>query len=309
MTIVQDQSGINIFKAATVPLGQLSITASPRVTLYACDQAHSNLGGQEPERLQIISYGVYGHTPAHGLPTALGYNGELFDPLGVYLLGNGNRIYSPYLMRFLSPDRTGIFTPGNFNAYAYAGCDPVNRGDPSGNTWKWHGTSHMVNTGEKRGFRDSPAFSNKKISDAHERQISASKYFVSEKRKLLKSGKLEYNIDLNYAKLTQRFGADVLENMRIALDEVVVVVASGRYNSELNGNFLPELLRPFMEARDQFFKELHTDYLSVFKEHYSSSQYTQLERVMLDSKKKYDDLMQLEADARERNSRVRSARS
>ncbi|MFK0036879.1 RHS repeat-associated core domain-containing protein [Pseudomonas monteilii] len=58
---------------------------------------------------------------------------------GLYLLGNGRRTYCPGLKRFLSPDMLSPFANGGVNAYAYCADDPINRVDPSGQSWKWLG--------------------------------------------------------------------------------------------------------------------------------------------------------------------------
>jgi RHS repeat-associated protein len=60
--------------------------------------------------------------------------GELPDvATGWYMLGE--RLYSPTLRRFVAPDRASPFARGGINRYAYCGGDPMNRIDPSGNSW------------------------------------------------------------------------------------------------------------------------------------------------------------------------------
>ncbi len=67
----------------------------------------------------------------------MGFNGQLHEPFGAWqALGNGRRIHNPVLMRFHSPDELSPFARGGINAYAYCGCEPVNRTDPSGRVWK-----------------------------------------------------------------------------------------------------------------------------------------------------------------------------
>lgn len=83
---------------------------------------------------KTITYTVYGFsTPAPGLGPSLAFNGERLSllPAG-YFLGNGYRVYSPQLMRFLSSDISSPFGRGGINAYVYCDDDPVNKLDPSG---------------------------------------------------------------------------------------------------------------------------------------------------------------------------------
>ncbi|WP_082422010.1 RHS repeat-associated core domain-containing protein [Pseudomonas sp. NBRC 111134] len=66
----------------------------------------------------------------------LAFNGQLRDALtSFYTLGNGHRIYNPVLQRFHSADGLSPFDAGGINAYAYCSGDPVNRLDPSGQSW------------------------------------------------------------------------------------------------------------------------------------------------------------------------------
>lgn len=48
------------------------------------------------------------------------------------MLGNGNRVFSPWLMKFQSPDDLSPFEQGGLNAYAYCEGDPVNYLDSTG---------------------------------------------------------------------------------------------------------------------------------------------------------------------------------
>ncbi len=66
----------------------------------------------------------------------IGFNGSRLDPIAnVYHLGNGQRVYSPELMVFLSPDPLSPFGKGGLNSYSYCNGDPINNQDPSGLFW------------------------------------------------------------------------------------------------------------------------------------------------------------------------------
>ena len=84
----------------------------------------------------VSDYGPYGAPTNTSGPitgtSAKGYINEVFDPeTGLQYLHA--RYYDPNLGRFLTADTWDPMLPGvDFNRYAYAGNDPVNRSDPSG---------------------------------------------------------------------------------------------------------------------------------------------------------------------------------
>jgi len=89
--------------------------------------------GSAQRTIKSSAYSVYGYLGKGIRGHRLGYNGQLLDcVVQGYLLGNGNRIYSPVLMRFCSPDVLSPFKAGGVNAYVYCGGDPVNFIDPKG---------------------------------------------------------------------------------------------------------------------------------------------------------------------------------
>ncbi|WEZ87212.1 RHS repeat-associated core domain-containing protein [Pseudomonas sp. NyZ480] len=89
--------------------------------------------GTAQRSINSSAYSVYGYLGNDIRGHRLGYNGQLLDcAVQGYLLGNGNRVYSPVLMRFCSPDVLSPFKAGGVNAYAYCGGDPVNFIDPQG---------------------------------------------------------------------------------------------------------------------------------------------------------------------------------
>ncbi|WP_370290095.1 RHS repeat-associated core domain-containing protein [Pseudomonas inefficax] len=97
--------------------------------LLGTDRQHSILSGIP---FQVNAYSPYGVMAAAAVP-GLAFCGEYRDPLtGGYPLGNGHRVYSPSLGRFIGPDALSPFGKGGLNAYAYCQGDPVNFVDPSG---------------------------------------------------------------------------------------------------------------------------------------------------------------------------------
>ena len=88
--------------------------------------------------VKMPCYSCYGYFQAKGLTaTLVAYNGELRDRyMNVYFLGSGARVYSPILMRFLSPDPYAPFAEAGISTYGYCADDPINRVDPSGYIWR-----------------------------------------------------------------------------------------------------------------------------------------------------------------------------
>ena len=87
--------------------------------------------------MKLPPYTVYGARAEHPISMLLSFNGQNYDPLsGCYPLGLGYRMYSPSLMRFLSPDSLSPFGLGGLNAFVYCQNDPVNHVDPTGHMLK-----------------------------------------------------------------------------------------------------------------------------------------------------------------------------
>lgn len=112
-------------------------TQSRNTLLLATDRQKSVLNAVDSTQNNAIAYTPYGDSPLGGNPKSqLRFNGELRELMtGYYPLGNGYRMYSPLLKRFLSPDNLCPFEVGGLNAYAYCECDPINRTDPTGHAW------------------------------------------------------------------------------------------------------------------------------------------------------------------------------
>ncbi|WP_460140397.1 RHS repeat-associated core domain-containing protein [Pseudomonas sp. S2_E01] len=107
------------------------------IGLLAVDQQRSVLSETSGTQCSPFAYSPFGHRRVQaGSFSVPGFSGELLDPQsGLYLPGNGYRVYSPTLRRFLSPDNLSPFGAGGLNPYAYCAGDPINRVDPTGHFW------------------------------------------------------------------------------------------------------------------------------------------------------------------------------
>ncbi|WP_238349891.1 RHS repeat-associated core domain-containing protein [Pseudomonas sp. BW16M2] len=102
------------------------------------------------------AYSAYGYCADAGEAAFLAFNGEHWDADAEgYLLGNGYRLYSPSLLRFLSADEMSPFGKGGTNAYAYCGGDPINNVDPSGRGILPVEWAHAINSKAQRTLFDS----------------------------------------------------------------------------------------------------------------------------------------------------------
>jgi len=59
--------------------------------------------------------------------TWLGFKGELLNPLSLYHLGNGDRLYDAQLHRYQVPAGAGLLATQNGSPYVYCNGDPVNK--------------------------------------------------------------------------------------------------------------------------------------------------------------------------------------
>ncbi len=132
------------------------MAARCKIELLAVDRSRSIMAGQPAARQ--LAYSAYGYCANTGEAAFLAFNGEYWDADAEgYLLGNGYRLYSPSLLRFLSADGMSPFGKGGINAYAYCGGDPINNVDPFGR-WgmpaKW---AHAINSKAQRTLFDAGA--------------------------------------------------------------------------------------------------------------------------------------------------------
>ncbi len=117
--------------------------------MLARDDKNSVLCEVSRDKHEDIAYSPYGYST--GGEGALGYNGERREtPGGRYLLGNGYRAFSPFLMRFHIPDNRSPFGDGGLNAYMYVMGDPVGYADETGHVPTKLGLllSVLMNNGE-----------------------------------------------------------------------------------------------------------------------------------------------------------------
>jgi len=139
--------------------------------LLCSDRAGSVLLAQTGAAVQRRTYCPYGYGTFEGGPS-VGYNGEWLDcVVQGYLLGNGYRLYSPRIKRFLSPDGISPFGQGGLNAYAYCAGDPGNRVDPSGHKWSFSGFLKAVGLMSRTGERGSSQAMNTENSKLKQENI------------------------------------------------------------------------------------------------------------------------------------------
>lgn len=104
-----------------------------RKCLLATDRLQSPHATMTSTGRVPVAYTPYGLRPAPEGASRTGFTGQLREvELGFYLLGNGHRVFSPSLMRFLSADVLSPFGRGGVNCYAYCLGDPVNKHDRGG---------------------------------------------------------------------------------------------------------------------------------------------------------------------------------
>lgn len=127
----------NTGTGATVMLRAAGQTLAQRddiqTAFYAADLQGSVLRCIGRNSSSVMQYMVYGWDSQGADASLLRFTGQRKESLsGHYLLGDGYRALSPWLMRFNAPDILSPFGEGGLNAYCYCSNDPVNKMDPSG---------------------------------------------------------------------------------------------------------------------------------------------------------------------------------
>lgn len=107
------------------------------ILLYGSDLLGSPwVTGADRSAASIIGYSPYGMRDQNLNENVIGFTGQKLDSLlGGYHLGNGYRVYSPFLNRFTSRDSLSPFGRGGLNPYTYCAGDPINFSDPTGH-WR-----------------------------------------------------------------------------------------------------------------------------------------------------------------------------
>ncbi|MFV3290810.1 RHS repeat-associated core domain-containing protein [Pseudomonas sp. NY11955] len=135
-TLVAQEVKTALFHDGKMPLAE-QVSSDPS-RLLATDGNGSVLSDNSSRTQAYSPYG-YNSVSISGFGLTA-FNGERLDPTSQgYILGNGYRLFSNVLMRFVSADELSPFDIGGLHSYMYCGGDPINRADPSGHAFKWIG--------------------------------------------------------------------------------------------------------------------------------------------------------------------------
>jgi RHS repeat-associated protein len=122
-------------RVGDVAIAETVLSHAVRSTWLLATDPQGSVVMEASDETRWRTYGAYGERDTAGDGAHGGFAGEISeDETGCYLLGG--RLYSPRLRRFLSPDHASPFDAGGLNRYAYCGGDPINRVDPTGESWQ-----------------------------------------------------------------------------------------------------------------------------------------------------------------------------
>lgn len=121
--------------ASDHPIIEYSFFGTATADFLLTDFNGSIFSAVNTHRNETLHYTAYGFSSTEmETPPTLRFNSTHLDKTSQnYQFGNGNRGFSPALMRFISPDEYSPFEAGGINCYAYCNGDPINFTDPSGN--------------------------------------------------------------------------------------------------------------------------------------------------------------------------------
>ncbi|WEZ86383.1 RHS repeat-associated core domain-containing protein [Pseudomonas sp. NyZ480] len=164
-----------IFRSDSSPLAEQRAGALDKTLLLSTSATNSIM-----HAARAVVYAPYGHFDVLKHGAILAFNGQVRDSMTACdLLGNGKRLYSSTLMRFLSPDTYSPFGLGGINTYAYCGDDPINFTDPSGNI-KYRIMSERENS---KRLRDLARRQNSRtLREIAERQNSRTVWEIAERQ-------------------------------------------------------------------------------------------------------------------------------
>lgn len=142
-----DDDERRFLRADGVVIAESLLTRAVRSTWLLGTDPQGSVVMEAGDDTRLRTYGAYGDRDASMDRAHSGFGGESREGgSGCYLLGS--RLYSPALRRFLSADTASPFDEGGLNRYAYCGGDPMNRIDPSGESWwSWLGVAIGVALG------------------------------------------------------------------------------------------------------------------------------------------------------------------
>ncbi|MNH78521.1 RHS Repeat protein [compost metagenome] len=131
---IKGSNSSTFIRGEEVVLAEHQAGADPKSLLMAGDHHNSVLSEVSKTGRKDVVYSAFGYRAQDvSVSSSLGYNGERREEAtGCYSLGNGYRVFSPGLMRFVSPDSESPFAKGGLNPYAYCEWNPVNYVDPTG---------------------------------------------------------------------------------------------------------------------------------------------------------------------------------
>jgi|GEM_PF-5961805 len=159
-TEVSLQGNRHIVWANDIPLLQLENETAAKILLV--DLANS-VFGVPPES---VAYPPYGYPVAGQVTSLLAFAGQPWDSLAqAYPLGNGHRLFHSSMRRFGSPDTLSPFNRGGLNSYAYCEGDPINRDDPTGESFR--SVNSWVSKTRRPFFQPRRAMSDPTISTSY----------------------------------------------------------------------------------------------------------------------------------------------
>lgn len=116
-------------------VAQTQIAAAVQSVMLLGSDAQGSVVLEAADAIKTPVYGAYGYRNEEAGHSAVAYCGEIRETgVGWYLM-DSYRVYNPVLMRFHSPDAASPFGAGGLNKYAYCSGDPINRIDPTGESW------------------------------------------------------------------------------------------------------------------------------------------------------------------------------